>query len=98
MEILGKTVALLALGLVEALIGGWGIATLWGWFITPVFGGPTVTLWYGYGIKLIFMLLVPINWSNADSEMPGWVRSIVGITVVLMVVSSGWIVKALFIG
>lgn len=52
------------------LMSGWVLTVLWGWFITPVFTLPTLSLPCALGLSLIVNFLIhhPTNWKEIEQR------------------------------
>jgi len=44
--------------IVGALVGGWALSVLWGWFIVPIFNLPILPILYAIGLGLLVQLLL----------------------------------------
>ena len=51
--ILGAMVLAPAIMLIGSLIGGYTVATLWGWFIAPIFGLKELSIVQAIGLSLV---------------------------------------------
>ena len=54
--VFGCIVALLGvvgIGIVSAILNGWAVSTLWGWFVVPIFGLPDLGILQAIGISLL---------------------------------------------
>lgn len=82
--------------LVGSIVNGWAFATLWGWFIVPIFALPSLRLAEAIGVALIVSFLTaPRMKQDEITESLGEV--IVNATLQLILyplisVSIGWIV------
>ena len=54
MESFGKLITVLLMLVLISIIGGFVIKTMWEWFVSPVFGLPSLTI--GYAIGLMFIV------------------------------------------
>lgn len=76
---------------------GLTLSTLWGWFIVPVFGLPTVTLLQAYGIAMVFRAArgIDTNKTNKDSFGTVMGRAVIGHPVVAgLTLGVGWVAKS----
>lgn len=84
--------AILIAGVIVA--NGWALATLWGWFIVPTFGLPSLSIPVAIGICLIvgFLTHQPVQ-----SSKPKQGRAILAgrLFEPFVVVALGWVVKSL---
>ena len=48
----------LVLMIVSAMVNGWALSILWGWFIVPVFGLPKISIVQAAGINLLATTIV----------------------------------------
>lgn len=51
MAVFGFLTLTILLGIPTALIGGWALSELWGWFIVPL-GAPAISVIHAVGLKL----------------------------------------------
>jgi hypothetical protein len=87
--------------LVVAMIGGtlmngWAISVLWGWFVSPFFKLPLLTVPYAIGLGLVMSLLV--NQSVSETKNKSWLEIISAmlsriVFVPLFSVFMGWIIR-----
>lgn len=64
---LGLIVSLAVLAVVAAIANGWALVTIWNWFIPPIFGLTSLTLWQAVGVSMVFNLFVGVkNKSNSS--------------------------------
>ena len=79
---------------VGAISGGWALSTLWGWFIVPVFGLPSISIVQAIGISLLVGSFKGSSQSSRKDKTTS--ESLGEITVALLMppfsVFLGWIV------
>jgi len=78
----------------SALVDGWAISLLWGWFLVPL-GVPPITLVHAIGISTFLSLVGPHN-SSSKNKDGSW-KVVIGtllasFLVPLFAVLIGWIV------
>jgi hypothetical protein len=65
---LGLIVSVAVLAIVVALANGWALVTIWNWFIPPIFGLTSLTLWQAVGVSMVFQLFVGVKSKSGDSD------------------------------
>jgi len=66
---------LMALGLVGviavlAVLNGWVVSVLWGWFIVPLFSLPTLSIVQAIGLGMVVSYMTqPINFDQEEGEL-----------------------------
>ncbi|TAL42349.1 MAG: hypothetical protein EPN91_08195 [Salinibacterium sp.] len=69
---LGAVVVSIPLSVVTALVRGWAVAKLWGWFVVPVFGLPLLSYAAAFGLALLTGLLThQIQTAKEDERYKG---------------------------
>lgn len=53
---LGAILSIAILAIVGGVANGWALATVWNWFIPPIFGLTTLTLFKAIGVATVFQL------------------------------------------
>lgn len=81
--------------LIGAIVNGWAFATLWGWFIVPIFSLPSLHIAEAIGVALI-VSFHPASRMKWDETAEGLGEAIVYATLQsilypLISVSIGWI-------
>lgn len=71
LQILGIVSATLITMSYGAIISGYTLATLWGWFVVPVFALPALGIMQAYGLMLISSLLRGIPKSEKEEKTFG---------------------------
>ncbi len=83
--------------IVNALLSGWILSVLWGWFIIPVFHLPALTIPYAIGISIVAGLLThqyqDRNTKNKSAEERITDVLMVSIIDPLLVLVIAWVVK-----
>jgi hypothetical protein len=93
METFGKVVVLLILGFVAALVKGFVLSTMWGWFIVPTFGLPAISLLVSVGVIYIITVFTYQPYTGVDAkETPITFVVNHGIMTPLFLLFFGWIV------
>ena len=90
---------------IVALIGGivvqgFTLSILWGWFVTPIFGLPALTIAQAYGIALVFHAIRGYKEPAQTDKDPNGSNATLKLMVILvahpaMLIGLGWIVKSL---
>lgn len=94
----GYTVYAFILIAVGTLLNGWALSTIWNWFIPPVFGITTLTMWQAVGVSMVFSLFNGTKTQSSNSNGSKTSREVFiesAVTVVLTPVLSvfmAWIV------
>ena len=82
--------------IVGAIVGGYVLSVMWGWFIVPLFGLPLLSIPYAIGLNLIVSFLTQPNYkpsSDKEKAISKVVAEImVGAFSPLMYLGIGWIV------
>jgi hypothetical protein len=82
----------IALGVTSAILNGWVLSVMWGWFIVPVFAAPTLRIPYAIGLALVFGMLA--HQSRKSEHTPDVGESLMeSLLLPLFVLGIGWIVK-----
>ena len=76
-----------SLGLM-AVLRGWVLSILWGWFMVPVFGLPVLNIPFAIGLALVVRLLTSSS-SSKDDDKYAWTKPFLSPFAALLV---GWIV------
>lgn len=53
----GILVALFIGTVLSTMVNGWALMTLWGWFIVPIFGLPSLTIVQAIGVAMVISFL-----------------------------------------
>lgn len=64
----GLVVSMAVLAIVAAIANGWALVTIWNWFIPPIFGLTSLTLWQAVGVSMVFQLFVGVKNSTNSSD------------------------------
>ncbi|NEQ45652.1 MAG: hypothetical protein F6K00_19745 [Leptolyngbya sp. SIOISBB] len=102
--------ALLALFLIfvvalplSAVLNGWALINLWGWFVTPLFSLPELTMGYAIGLGMVVSFLTyhyDTSSSNNSKESALAIASGALVATVLrptITVFVGWVVYQIFL-
>ena len=91
---LGLFVLIVVAALVGAIIGGYVLSVMWGWFVVPLFNLPPLSIPYAIGINLIVSFLTQPNYKSSDKEKPSKViaEMLMACFAPLMYLGMGWIV------
>jgi hypothetical protein len=65
---LGYIFGIAVLIVVGTLLNGWALETIWNWFIPPIFGITSLTLWKAIGVSMVFSLFNGTKPSSKDSN------------------------------
>jgi hypothetical protein len=81
----------------SALLNGWAISVLWGWFVTPLFGLPLLTIPYAIGLGLVISMFIPSTASETKDK--GWSEILIAliakvVATPLAAIAMGWIVHS----
>lgn len=87
-----KIIGLIAIMFLSALLGGYTLSVVWGWFIVPTFGLPILNIPSAIGIALVvgYMTKSYDNKKSEDDEIIGAI--ITAFIRPFMVLGIGWIV------
>lgn len=79
---------------VAILASGWAICVLWGWFVSPLFGLPAITILQAYGLSLVLAALR--GWRKSEPFESNY-EAAVAVTASLlspaMLVGLGWLIR-----
>lgn len=79
------------------LMNGWALATLWGWFIVPVFDAPRLRIVEAIGVSSVVGILFSSRRSERKEEQEfwEWIAEALSYAVLgaLAAVGIGWVVK-----
>lgn len=81
---------------VSAVMTGWVLSVLWGWFIVPVFSVPHLSVGTAIGLSLVVDILVRQRKSSSEKkELSDIIIEAVSYAILspLLVLFIGWIVK-----
>ena len=96
-ELKGPAAILVSIGIIAliplaAMLNGYVLATLWVWFIVPVFDLPTLTVPYAIGISMVIGVLT--HQDCVTEKKDNWWESLLKIfTQPLAALAFGWIVR-----
>ncbi len=65
---IGVMISVVLVSVVGAIINGWALSTLWGWFIVPVFDLPILTIIQAIGISLILGYITSKEPKHSDDR------------------------------
>lgn len=65
---LGMIVAILIMVTVSPIANGWALSTIWNWFMPPIFGIVSLTLWQAIGVSMVFGIFTGTNRISSKSE------------------------------
>jgi hypothetical protein len=83
---------------VGSIMEGWVLSKLWGWFVSPLFGVPSLSIAAAIGFALVISMLTHQSTSsdsNKDKDWTNLVAAVIAKTVFtpLMFLLFGYIVK-----
>lgn len=76
-----------------ALLHGWAIQTLWGWFVAPVFHVQYLTLIQAIGLGLIVQTISPSPDIKQKSDDGTWASLATVVARPMIAVGIGWVVN-----
>lgn len=96
MKTFGKVCFTLITMVITALIGGFVLQTLWGWFIVPTFTMQPLTLTQAIGISFFINYLKMDLGKDYEFSMEFVLRVLIATIVMsLLVLSLGWVISLL---
>ena len=82
----------LALTFVAAVLEGWVLTVLWGWFIVPAFGVPGLRIPYAIGLALLVGMLT--HRVRKEEHQPDTAHVLAhGLVMPFLYLGLGWFVK-----
>lgn len=97
-----KVIGVITTIVVSAALGiiwyGYVLSIIWGWYIAPTFGLPTLNIPTAFGIALIFRYMGPSTESTTDVKDKSWREVISGAIVKIfggpaIALLFAWIIK-----
>lgn len=97
LAVLGGIVGVVTLMVVGAVLNGYALSVLWGWFVVPTFGAPPLLIVPAIGISLVVSYLthqMPNSKDEDDRAFGQMVAHRTGITIgkPLFALFFGWII------
>lgn len=92
---IGAIALLVGVIVVTALMSGWALSVLWGWFIVPVFELPQLTLIQAIGVGMVVSFLTRSSWKKEEKKetSEAIIEAVVtAIGLPLISVGFGWVV------
>jgi hypothetical protein len=83
---LGMIVSLVVLVIIATLANGWALVTIWNWFIPPIFGLTSLTLWQAMGVSMVFNLFVGVKNQSSNSDTKNKTYGEVFVTSLLTII------------
>ena len=82
---------------IASLMNGWALSVLWGWFVSPIFGVPNLSIMAAIGFSLVVGMLTQSPSSKDEHSDKSFGALIVNLLAVAVfrpafVVFLGWIV------
>ena len=84
----GSITANIIVLIIALFIEGWGVMLMWGWFVAPTFGLPSLSLAQAIGIDLILSLIT----ARISSEDVSIVRKVGYLIGIILMIVTAWIV------
>ncbi len=84
----GSITANIIVLIIALFIEGWGVMLMWGWFVAPTFGLPSLGLAQAIGIDLILSLIT----ARISSEDVSIVRKVGYLIGIILMIVTAWIV------
>lgn len=69
---------------ISSILNGWVLSILWGWFISPVFGIPAITVGQAIGLAMVVSYLTYQHTENNASKKDEKTSYYVGLIVALL--------------
>lgn len=95
---LGMIASFVILLVVSVIMNGWALATIWNWFIPPIFGLTTLTLAKAIGVSMVAELFTGVK-SKKSEDTKGktytevlFTALVIEIATPLLTVGIAWIV------
>ena len=79
---------------ISVFMNGWALSLLWGWFISPPFGIPTLTIMQAFGVALVCSFVAIPHKSDSRDEKTRLSDQITNSTIIpIVAVGIGWVVR-----
>lgn len=87
----GFVVLAVVLLIISALITGWAVSTLWGWFIVPL-GVEDITYIHAIGVAIFIGMFTNSASENSDKDNEWLAKAVAKLLWPVLAVGLGWIV------
>lgn len=92
---LGVLAVAIGFTIVGAVLNGWALSVLWGWFIVPVLKVPQLTILQAIGVAMVVSFLTK-NYSTSDKSKgtADLIGDLIAATLInpVLTIGLGWIV------
>lgn len=98
--LLGGSVGIFVILILNSLINGWALSLLWQWFIVPVFSAPVLSLGQAIGVAMVVSFLTYQYIDTQESTKSTAEKFILAVMMTIMrpvgAVLFGLVIKAIF--
>ncbi len=95
-DLIGRFVVFVFITFIVCIFGGYALSILWGWFIVPTFGAPTLNIAPAVGIALVvnFLTHPSPDKSKEEQDFNKWARKVAarGTLRPIVALCLGWVV------
>lgn len=81
---------------VGSAVNGWALSTLWGWFIVPIFGLPSLTIPQAIGVSFVAALFRVYEYEPDKQNHQAMGNFVGGLFGKVILVGIGWCLKEMF--
>lgn len=84
---------IVALIICSVLLRGFVLSILWGWFISPVFNLPNLSILQAIGISMVIAMFTITYTVAKEDDKDKWKPAVMSIMYPLLSLAIGWILK-----
>ena len=85
------TIGIFGLMVATAIMRGYVLSILWGWFVVPIFGVPQIGIAQAIGVAMVVSLMT--HQYVPQKEKDRWMPVITALLTPVFALAIGWIVK-----
>lgn len=92
---LGLLAGAIGFTIIGAILNGWALSVLWGWFIVPIFKLPTLTIIQAIGVAMVASFLTKTySTSDKSKSLEDRITDLIGSTIIapVLAIMLGWLV------
>ncbi|MGW1422741.1 hypothetical protein ACWAT4_21805 [Bradyrhizobium manausense] len=84
-------VGVVGLILITAILRGWALSIIWGWFAVPIFGLPSLSIPQAIAVSLLVSMMTHQHIPQSKDEP--WKPLMTGLLTPFVALLIGWIIK-----